>query len=246
VPGQDSIQLLPHWERAAQLAHPGLTRIFDGGTCRLDDLEVEYVVMEYAEENLADVLSQRPLEAGEAREMLEPLLDTLAGVHAHGYVLGHLKPSNILSVGDQVKLAGDGLRPVGHANPAPAGPYDAPERAPLSPAADVWSLGITVVEALTQHPPQRPWLKFLKPALPPKMPGFFVDIARDCLQPNPARRESVVGLASRLRQPLTPLDAPAYLPELAGEDDDASEPAQADSGPPEMASALLGTDDARR
>jgi len=205
VPCQGSIPLLPYWERAAELAHPGLTQIFDGGLCRFEDLDVEYVVMEYADENLADVLRQRALEAGEAREMLEPVLETLAGVHAHGYVLGHLKPSNILSVGDQVKLAADGLRPAGHAHAKLAGPYDAPERAPLSPAADVWALGVTVVEALTQHPPQRPWLKFLKPVLPPKMPGLFVDIARDCLQPNPARRESVAGLATRLRQPL-PID----------------------------------------
>src|SRR5258708_40009606 len=62
------------WRRAMQLAHPNLLRIFDSGRCRLSNTDRLYVVMEYAEEDLSQILPQRPLTASEAREMLEPVL----------------------------------------------------------------------------------------------------------------------------------------------------------------------------
>ena len=45
--------------------------------------------------------------------MLEPILDALSYIHANGYVHGHLKPSNILVVENEVKLSSDGLIPAG-------------------------------------------------------------------------------------------------------------------------------------
>ena len=78
-----------------------------------------YVVMEYAEENLSEILPQRPLSSAEARDMLPPVLDALAYLHGKGFVQGRLKPSNIMAVADQVKLSSDGLRPL---SPSSAGP----------------------------------------------------------------------------------------------------------------------------
>ena len=54
-----------------------------------------YVVMEYAEENLAQILPQRSLSPEEVKEMLPPMAETLAYLHQAGLAHGHIKPSNI-------------------------------------------------------------------------------------------------------------------------------------------------------
>src|SRR5712692_8633985 len=41
---------LSRWKLAAQLSHPNLIRLFHIGRCRLNDIGLLYVVMEYAEE----------------------------------------------------------------------------------------------------------------------------------------------------------------------------------------------------
>jgi TonB family protein len=141
--------------------------------------------------------------------MLDPVLDALAYLHSRGLVHGHVKPSNILAISEQLKLSSDWLQPAGEAG-LPSidhSIYDAPESTAgfISPAADVWSLGITLVEALTQRPlvPKRPPHK--PPALPVTLPPLFLDIAHHCLQPDPQQRETVAQLADHLRHaPLTP------------------------------------------
>ena len=212
-------ELLPRWERAAGLSHPGLVRLFDMGSCDSQGRALCYLVMEYAEENLADVLKHRPLTASETRELLDPVLDALAYLHSRGLVHGRVKPSNILAVADQLKISSDGLRSAGESAPAPVhgGPYDAPECTAgfISPAADVWSLGITLVEALTQHPlaPKRPQHK--PPRLPVTMPPLFLDLARQCLQPDPERRETADHLAGRLRQAPLAEEAPVVAARIS-------------------------------
>src|ERR1043166_2672962 len=68
---------LARWQLAAGLSHPHLLGLFSMGRCQLGDRELLYLVMEYAEENLSQVLAQRPLTTEEARDMLEPVLETL-------------------------------------------------------------------------------------------------------------------------------------------------------------------------
>src|SRR5712692_5302946 len=89
---------LSRWELAEKLYHPHLIRLFEMGGCQLRNMALLYVVMEYAEENLSQVLRHRPLTPSEAREMLVPALDALAHLHGKGFVHGHLKPANILAV----------------------------------------------------------------------------------------------------------------------------------------------------
>src|SRR5947208_1268863 len=52
---------LAHWKAVAALSHPRLIRLFSMGRCQLDNLHCLYVVMEYAEQNLAHFLAQRAL-----------------------------------------------------------------------------------------------------------------------------------------------------------------------------------------
>ena len=65
--------------------------------------------MEYAEEDLSQVVAQRTITPAEAREMLEPVLDALSYIHANGFVHGHVKPGNIVGVDEQLKLSSDSV-----------------------------------------------------------------------------------------------------------------------------------------
>jgi serine/threonine protein kinase len=187
------------------------------GTCELFSMPLLYVVMECAEENLAQVLSKRSLTPTETREMLEPVLNVVGYLHGQGFVHGHINPANIMADGDQLKLSSDALRRVGESAGDPAAPatypgahantYDPPESATgfiapvkgLSPAGDVWSLGMTLVEALTQHlPAQSPAGQGDDPSVPQALPEPFLDIARHCLLRDPESRWTVAKIAARL------------------------------------------------
>jgi TonB family protein len=193
---------LASWEFASQLSHPNLLRIFRAGRCRLGGDDLLYLVMEYAEEDLADILPQRALTPEETRDMLFPVLDALEYLHGKGSVHGDLKPANILASGDHLKLSSDAISRVGETQSASkrAGAYDPPEAASgmLTPAADVWSLGMTLVEVLTQHLPEWRSGPNSEPVVPAHLPAPFLEIARQCLRLEPQRRISVADIAERL------------------------------------------------
>src|SRR6202795_3851209 len=135
------------WKATSELTHPNVILFFGGGRCELDRTELLYVVMEYAEENLSQILPERALTAGEARGMLAPVLQALQFVHDKGFVHGHIQPSNILAVEDHVKLSSDALSMAGERRTGAraTSAYDPPEaaRGAISTAADVWQLGMT-------------------------------------------------------------------------------------------------------
>ena len=192
------------WELAAKLSHPNLIRIFRMGRDQINDAAVLYVVFEYAEENLQTVLLDRPLTPAEAHQMLEPTLNALAYLHGQGLVHGHLKPANIFAIGDQVKLSVDGLGRTGQAVVTKPSVYDPPEIATgvVSPAGDIWSLGMTLVEALTQRLPLADGVDQREPVVPETLPEPFLDITRHCLKRDPRVRWTAAEIAARLRQPV--------------------------------------------
>ena len=199
------------WKRAAHLSHANLLAIYDCGRCRLGESDLLYVVMEYAEENLGDVLPQRALSPDEIRDFLEPTLDALVYLHSKGLAHGHLKPSNLLATQDCLKLSSDAVLTIGaeaelHRE---ADIYDAPElwSATISAKADVWALGATLVEALTQKPPVLAAGKVGDPGVPDSLPEVFREIARHGLRRNENQRWTVGEIAARLNP--TPLAAAA-------------------------------------
>jgi TonB family protein len=203
---------LSGWASAAKLSHPHLIRLFECGRCQIDGTELLYVVMEYAEENLAEILPLRPLSPEEASDMLRPAAEALAFLHRTGFVHGGIKPSNIMAIGDRLKISADGIQQAGErADTRAPSAYDAPEvaTAGLSPAADIWSLGSALVAVLTQNEP-----RFASKnsdqgpvAVPEAIPQPIREIARRCLQVDPRQRWTVGDILDWLQPRAVPTPA---------------------------------------
>ena len=199
IPEGASVDLqLSLWRRASKLTHPNFLQLYQGARCRLADMDLLYVVMEYAEENLSEILPQRALTPSEARDMLGPVVDALSNLHAQGLVHSHLKPSNILATSDHVKLSTDRVFPAGEIRKSTSKPtpYDAPESAnqALTAASDVWSLGVILIEVLTQRVPGGAAL----PSLAESLPQPFREIAQHALERDPRLRWSIAHIAASL------------------------------------------------
>jgi eukaryotic-like serine/threonine-protein kinase len=191
---EEADRLIARWRQAFDLSHPNLIRLYATGSSVLHDVHVVYVVMERADESLAAVLVERALSETETREMLAPTLGALKYLHKNGYAHNSLKPSNVLAVGDLLKLSSDSATRTGEGG---------------SPADDIWALGSMIVQALTQHLPK------MEPNTGPyilrEASQTFTDIVRHCLDPDPEARWTVDQIEARLSMPV-PAAAPPVLP----------------------------------
>ena len=217
------------WRRAAELSHPNLVPLLQFGRCMFQNADMLYVVMECQEEDLSQILPQRPLTPSEARGMLEPVLGALAYLHGQGLAHARIKPANILAAGDQIKLSSDAIQPIGEPRSSleEVTAYDSPESAtaPLSSAADVWSLGVTLVEALTLRVPTPQNAEHI---LPDSLPAPFLEIARHSLRMDPARRWSIAEITACLNPNSTKPAAPST----------AASPATASAASPKASSVV--------
>lgn len=193
---------LAHWRKAAELSHPNLVRIFEVGRCWLAGNELVLIVSECAEENLSEVLPRRALSLAETEQLVRPATDVLRFLHQRGFVHGRLRPSNVMSVSEQLKFSSDRIRPVGKV-PAPSesSVYDAPEarEGTFSAAGDAWSLGVIIAEALTQKLPSN-----ANDLLSANLPQPFADIVQHCLRQNPAQRWTPKEVGARLQGQTVP------------------------------------------
>jgi TonB family protein len=220
----DAETRLAGWTAAKNLSHPHLIHVLHTGRCALDDNEEEvvYAVTEFADEVLAEILLERALTPEETGEMLGPVLDALAYLHGRGFAHGQLKPSNILVVEDQLKLSADCIH-VAESSVRPLsklGAYDAPELgdSAVSPASDIWSLGMTLVAALTQQTPA--WESAAgAPAVSASIPEPFAGIVRACLHPDPAQRCALSEVKTRLHPEKLPLTTPSITPQIEPEEE---------------------------
>jgi TonB family protein len=190
------------WQKIRDLSHPNLIRLIDQGRCTIDGTRMAYVVMEYAEENLSQVLVERALTADETKGMLPPVLTVLQFLHDGGFVHGRIKPTNILATDNQVRLSSDTLRLTGEAVAGmEAGPYTAPEAATgkLSAATDIWQLGMTLIEVMTRRLPSWDRNSRNAPVVPESVPEPFREIARNCLQVDAGKRWTAREISERLK-----------------------------------------------
>ena len=168
---------LARWRAAAEVSHPHLLRLFEVGDCELDGERYLYARMELAGQTLAD-LQGRSISEQEAREVLAPTLDVLDTLHREGKVHGGLKLSNLLVVGDWLKLAGESVRVVGAT------------RVDDVPATDIHALGVVLSE-------------LLKP-----VPESFREVVDRCLRKDPRERPSAAELLAWLDGGLLPEAVP--------------------------------------
>jgi|SRR5208282_1753501 len=212
----DADKQLLGWKAARDLNHPNLICIFEAGRCELENTDLLYVVEEYAEENLSQILPERALTAEEVRAMAPPVLRALQFVHDKGFVHGHIQPSNILAIGDQVKLSTDALGVPGEKSPRAgvASAYDPPEAATgaVSTAGDVWRLGMTLVEVLTQRLPVWDRARATAPEIPAAVPEPFREIAGRCLQVEAGKRWTLAEISDRLGSARVESALPGPLP----------------------------------
>jgi TonB family protein len=204
---EDAEARVAAWEAATTLSHPNLMKVYTHGRCEIDDLPCVYVVTEFADEVLAEILFERPLTTKETGDMLGPALNALRYLHANGLVHGRLNPSNIMAAGDNLKLTTYSVCSVGAVTSISTRTVcDAPETefGPIRPASDVWSLGATLVEVLTKYPPQWNRARTAEPTVPESMPESFASIARKCLRSDPAQRITLDEIAALLDPAKTP------------------------------------------
>ena len=209
VTGKLAESQLSLWFAASVLDCPQLLRLLDAGRCQVGGLHYVYAAMEYADQNLAQLLEHRALTEDEAREMLAPTLEALAFLHGRGLVQGRVKPSNILVVGDGLKLASDTIRPAGEVGDgvnAMSG-YDAPETrdGSCSGAGDVWALGVTLCEALTRRPPSGLRDSGGRVVLPPELSAAFRELIGRCLSREAGDRPNVAEIEAWMRGEATAL-----------------------------------------
>jgi TonB family protein len=220
IPAQkvDEDAQLSQWAGMGHLSHPNLMQLFEFGRCQVDGARFLYVVMEFAEENLGEILPVRPLTPSEASEMLFPVAEALGYLHRFGFVHSRITPSNITAADNQLKLSSDSLRKIdegkiqegkiadgkpGVDRKRPPSAYDAPELGITgpTPAADIWSLGRTLVAVLTQNAPKSASGNGSAATVPQSIPQPLNEIARQCLQVDPLRRGRVHDIVRRLRAP---------------------------------------------
>jgi serine/threonine protein kinase len=142
----------------ARLSHPSLVPVYDAGT---DDQGRPWVVMELVEgETLSDTIGRGPIPSDRTARIGASVAQALAYVHAQGLVHRDVKPGNVLIGRDgRVRLTDFGIaRLVDSARVTSTGmmvgtaSFLAPEQVagePVGPPADVYALGLVLLECLT-------------------------------------------------------------------------------------------------
>ncbi|MBE1487335.1 serine/threonine-protein kinase [Plantactinospora soyae] len=220
-------------EVVASLDHPGLVRSRDV----LGQGRERALVMELIEgEDLRRRLGRTgPVPPAIAAEVAAQLAGALAYLHRRDIVHGDVKPGNLLvpADGGLVRLVDFGAaRRVGADSGLPttqATPeYVAPEvivGAPVTPASDVYALGIVLFELVSGCSPYRGGLpaqvldrhRNCRPVPPPGLPPVVWQFVEDCLATDPARRPGAERAAARLRGMEPALDGITALPRPAAD-----------------------------
>lgn len=157
---------------AARIQHPNVVQIFDYGTD--PELELDFIVMELLQgRDLKETLRAGALPRPEALRVLAEAARGVAAGHRVGIVHRDVKPANVFLVGhtdrdvDAVKILDFGIaKPMGDDpdqqlttigslphSPAYASPEQLDPSQPLSPASDVYQLGLIGYEMLAGQRP---------------------------------------------------------------------------------------------
>ncbi len=209
---------------AARLNHPGIVSLYELASDEHDTYLVSELVhgRTFRELMRAGALSDR-----DVARIGVALCDALEHAHAQGVIHRDVKPENVMVVADPAvgagfaKLADFGVAHVASGDPITRTgdvvgtlAYMAPEQAEgaaVDPAADVYSLALTLFEAWTgtnpvKGPTPAATARNLARPLPllrderPELPAELVDALDDALEHDPALRPPPARLARELRR----------------------------------------------
>ena len=200
----------------SRLDHPGLVGLRGGGT---EDGR-PFVVTELVEgPTLAGQIAIAPLPPEQVHRLAGELAAALAHVHAGGIVHRDVKPANVLlGDGTHARLADFGIaKAMDGAVVTEAGTvvgtaaFLAPEQAQgghVGPAADVYALGLVLLEALTgrrEYPGSAAESATARlsraPAVPDHLPGGLTELLRSMTAADPQARPTAADIVTLLAPP---------------------------------------------
>ncbi|MFC6321385.1 serine/threonine-protein kinase [Nocardioides sp. GCM10027113] len=213
----------------AGLSHHGLVTVLDAGLAGAA-AERPFLVLELVEgSTLADEIRLGPVATDRVAALGRHVAEALAYAHGRDVVHRDVKPGNVLLDRDhRAKLADFGIAKLlgdsaGHTRTGMtigSAAYLAPEQVrgePVTPAVDVYSLGLVLLEALTGErafpgPAMEAAVARLHrdPDIPGHLPGRWAETLRAMTAADPAARPSAREVASMLgRVEAPPADAGA-------------------------------------
>ncbi|MEV4457290.1 protein kinase [Microbispora sp. NPDC049633] len=226
----------------ATVNHPGVVDVYDYGVTDVPgDGSTAYLVMRFVDGEPLDRLLTRlgRIGAEPAMELIAQAASALQAVHERGIVHRDVKPGNLLVRSDGtlvltdfgIARADQGTRLTDAGMVLGTAAYCAPEQAegaPVTPAVDIYALGVVAYECLAG---QRPFdgdspvtiaLKHIReepPPLPPHVPPAVRAIVERAMSKDPALRwPSAAAMSHAARQSVLPPGAvpdaaPAYGPQ---------------------------------
>ncbi|MBT2512284.1 serine/threonine-protein kinase [Arthrobacter sp. ISL-30] len=214
---QTEIQILSVFD------HPGLVRLYDAGLDYRDPASPHtFLVMELVDgPDLRQRLSEGPIPAVETALLGAAVADALAHVHNHGVIHRDIKPANIIlpageaSAGPKLADFGiarliEGSRLTATGSTVGTATYLSPEQATgsaLTPASDIYSLGLVLIECLTGRPeyPGTPVESAVArlhraPEIPPGLSAGYAELLASMTDIRPEYRPSAEQVSTELSE----------------------------------------------
>lgn len=205
---------------AASLQHPHITQIYDYGE-HVAGQPQPYLVMELVDGvTLLETLRAHPRGLGWPRtaQIVAQLAAALAAAHARGVVHRDVTPSNVMLTARGVKVLDFGICTLAGSADADdelvgTVDYIAPERVAgtdaVTPACDVYALGLVLYRCLTGHLPWRDTTPTQRlrdhvqqpPQELPELPGlpaYVRELCLSCLAKKPEDRPAAAEIAAEL------------------------------------------------
>ncbi|HYO99333.1 MAG TPA: protein kinase, partial [Pyrinomonadaceae bacterium] len=170
--GMDTDEIVRRFRHERQVLaafdHPHIARLFDGGTT---DDGLPFFVMEYVEgEPLYEFCDGRRMTVGARLELFQRICSAVAHAHDAGVVHRDIKPGNVMVTRDgdpklldfgiakilDPALVGESLKQTATMMRLMTPEYASPEQVrglPITPASDIYALGVMLYELLTGRRP---------------------------------------------------------------------------------------------
>jgi serine/threonine protein kinase/tetratricopeptide (TPR) repeat protein len=220
-------------QTARKVTHPNVCRIFDVGSHPVADGEpITFITMELLDgETLTQRILRGPIGVAEARRIVVQLAAALQAAHEAGVIHRDFKSANVILCMESSKGVRAVVTDFGLALPAGAGhsggdhafgtpEYMAPEQLeaqPLTPACDLYALGVVMFEIVTgvlPFPRADPFARLERdPPSPraqvPELPERWDALIIRCLQKKPADRLAHASEVAAALEESAPITRPA-------------------------------------